>query len=64
MTEKELRNNLNNLTCQIPDETHRSFLMAVSSGKENVIMKKKLSVGLVFAILISLVTIADRKAHV
>ena len=58
MTEKELRDNLNNLTSQIPDETHRSFLMAVSSGKENVIMKKKLSVGLVFAILISLVTIA------
>ena len=58
MTEQELRNRLNSLTEAIPDETHRSFLMAASPGKDEIIMKKKISVGLIIAILVSLAAIA------
>ena len=58
MTEQELRTRLNNLTGEIPAETHRAFLSAVSPGKEEVIMKKKISVGLIIVILVSLAAIA------
>ena len=58
MTEQELRDRLNSLTEAIPDEAHRSFLMAASPGKDEIIMKKKVSVGLIIAILVSLAAIA------
>ena len=58
MTEQELRDRLNSLVDVIPNETHRSFLMAVSPRKEEIVVKKKISVGLIFAILVSLVAIA------
>ena len=58
MTEQELRDRLNSLTEAIPDEAHRSFLMAASPGKDEIIMKKKISVGLIIAILVSLAAIA------
>ena len=58
MTEQELRTRLNNLTGEIPAETHRAFLSAVSPGKEEVVMKKKISIGLIIAILVSLAAIA------
>ena len=37
MTEQELRDRLNSLTEAIPDETHRSFLMAASPGKDEIV---------------------------
>ena len=58
MTEQELRTRLNDLTSEIPAETHRAFLSAVSPGKEEVVMKKKISIGLIIAILVSLAAIA------
>lgn len=58
MTEQELRTRLNNLTGEIPAETHRAFLSAVSPGKEEVVMKKKISIGLIIAILLSLAALA------
>ena len=41
MTEQELRDRLNSLTEAIPDETHRSFLMVASPGKDETVMKRK-----------------------
>ena len=38
MTEQELRDRLNSLTEASPDETHRSFLMAASPGKDEIVM--------------------------
>ena len=58
MTEQELRTRLNDLTDEIPAETHRAFLSAVSPGKEEIVMKKKISIGLIIAILVSLAAIA------
>ena len=58
MTEQELRIRLNDLTGEIPAETHRAFLSAVSPGKEEVVMKKKISIGLIVVILVSLAAIA------
>ncbi len=58
MTERELRTQLNNLAGDMPDETHRAFLSAISSGKDEVVMKKKFSAVLAIAILLSLVTFA------
>ena len=58
MTEQELRTRLNNLTGEIPAETHRAFLSAVSPGKEEIAVKKKISVGLIIVILVSLAAIA------
>ena len=58
MTEQELRDRLNSLTEAIPTETHRSFLMAASPGKDEIVMKRKISVGLIIAILVSLAAIA------
>ena len=58
MTEQELRTRLNKLAGEIPAETHRAFLSAVSPGKEVVVMKKKISISLIIAILVSLAAIA------
>ncbi|MBR2602802.1 MAG: hypothetical protein IKE08_08965 [Clostridia bacterium] len=58
MTEHELRTRLNDLTSEIPAETHRAFLSAVFPGKVEVVMKKKISIGLIIAILVSLAAIA------
>ena len=58
MTEQELRDRMNSLTEAIPDETHRSFLMAASPGKDETVMKRKISVGLIIAILVSMAAIA------
>ena len=58
MTEQELCDRLNSLTEAIPAETHRSFLMAASPGKDEIVMKKKMSAGLIIAILVSLAAIA------
>ena len=58
MTEQELRTRLNDLTGEMPSETHRAFLSAASPGKEEVVMKKKISIGLIIAILVSLAAIA------
>ena len=59
MTEQELRDRLKSLTgSEIPAETHRAFLSAVSPGKETKTMKKKISAGLVFALVLILVTVA------
>ncbi len=51
MTEQELRSRLESLTGEIPAETHRAFLSAASPGKEAKVMKKKISAGLVFALV-------------
>ena len=58
ITEHELRTRLNDLTSEIPAETHRAFLSAVFPGKVEVVMKKKISIGLIIAILVSLAAIA------
>jgi len=58
MTEQELRSRLIGLTDAIPDETHRSFLSAASPGKDEIRMKKKISFGLIIAILVSLAALA------
>lgn len=58
MTEQELRGRLNRMTGEIPAETHRAFLSAACPGKETTIVKKKISVGLVFALVLILVTVA------
>ncbi len=59
MTEQELRDRLKSLTgSEIPAETHRAFLSAVSPGKETKTMKKKISAGLVFALVLILATVA------
>lgn len=58
MTEQELRERLNRMTGEIPAETHRAFLSAACPGKEAKIVKKKISAGLVFALVLILVTVA------
>lgn len=59
MTERELRERLNSLAGNgIPAETHRAFLSAVSPGKEKIRMKKKISAGLVFALILALLAVA------
>ena len=59
MTERELRERLNSLAGNgIPAETHRAFLSAVSPGKEKIRMKKKISAGLVFALILVLLAVA------
>ena len=58
MTEQELRSRLENLTGEIPAETHRAFLSAASPGKEAKVMKKKISAGLVFALVLALLAVA------
>ena len=58
MTEQELRERLNRMTGEIPAETHRAFLSAACPGKEATIVKKKISAGLVFALVLILVTVA------
>ena len=54
MTEQELCKKLANMTCkEIPAETHRVFLSAISYGKEDEgIVKKKISFGLVLIIAV------------
>lgn len=65
MTEQELRERLNSLAGrEIPAETHRAFLSAVSPGKETGIMKKKISAGLVFALVLALIAVAAIAAGV
>ena len=59
MTEQELRSRLIGLTDAIPDETHRSFLSAASPGKDEIRMKKRISFGLIIAILVSLAALAS-----
>ena len=59
MKEQELRERLNSLTGpEIPAETHRAFLSAASPGKEAKVMKKKISAGLVFALVLALLAVA------
>ena len=59
MKEQELRERLNSLTGpEIPAETHYAFLSAVSLGKDGKIMKKRVSAGLVIAIILLLITAA------
>ena len=58
MTEQELRSRLESLTGEIPAETHRAFLSAASPGKEAKVMKKKISAGLVFALVLALLAVA------
>ena len=58
MTEQELRSRLENLAGEIPAETHRAFLSAASPGKEAKVMKKKISAGLVFALVLLLLAVA------
>ncbi len=58
MTEQELRSRLESLTGDIPAETHRAFLSAASPGKEAKVMKKKISTGLVFALVLVLLAAA------
>ena len=57
MTEQELRNHLEQMTHSIPDETHRAFVTAAVPGKEEIIMKKKISFGMVFAIVLIVLTL-------
>lgn len=57
MTEKELRDRLNRLTGEIPDETHRAFLAAASFGKEKVVVKKKVSAILVIVLILAALTL-------
>ena len=54
MTERELRIRLNNLTGEIPAETHRAFLSAVSPGKEEIAVKKKISAALILCVVLGL----------
>ena len=58
MTEQELRERLNRMTGEIPAETHRAFLSAACPGKEETIVKRKISTGLVFALVLILITVA------
>lgn len=58
MTEQELRERLNRMTGEIPAETHRTFLSAACPGKEETIVKRKLSAGLAFALVLILITVA------
>ena len=59
MTELELRRRLNGLAgSDIPAETHRAFLSAASPGQEKKTMKKKISAGLVFALVLILIAMA------
>ena len=59
MTERELRDRLNSLAgTEIPAETHRAFLSAALPGKEEMKMKKKISAGLVFALILLLIAVA------
>ena len=58
MAEQELRERLNRMTGEIPAETHRAFLSAACPGKEARIVKRKISAGLVFALVLILVTVA------
>ena len=65
MKEQEIRERLNSLISpEIPAGTHYAFLSAVSQGKEGKIMKKKISAGLVFALILILVTVASIAASV
>ncbi len=57
MTEQEFRDRLNQLPGKIPNETHRTFLAAASPGKEGIIVKKKLSIGLIFALILAMLTL-------
>ena len=57
MTEQELRNRLEQMTHSIPEETHRAFVTAAVPGKEEIIMKKKISFGMVFAIVLIVLTL-------
>ena len=58
MTERELRERLNRMAGDVPEETHLAFTAAAVSGKERIIVKKKISAGLVFAIVLALIAAA------
>jgi len=59
MKESELRSRLESMAGEMPEETHRAFLTAAAPAKEEVIVKKKMSTGLVIAIaLISVALVA------
>lgn len=57
MTEQELREKLCKLVQPMPEETHRAFLRA-ACGKEVSIVKRKLSFGLVLALVLIFLTTA------
>ena len=58
MREQELHDRLKRLTGEMPAETHRIFLSAACPGKEAPIMKRKISAGLVFALVLILAAAA------
>ena len=64
MTENELQNRLMQLTNVIPEATHQVYTAAALSGKREVVMKKKISAVLVFAIILVSITIVACAASI
>ena len=62
MTEQELREKLNRMTGEIPTETHRAFLSAALSGKEEKTVKRKITASLILAVLLGLAVIGTAYA--
>lgn len=57
MTEREFQEMLHQLTQPIPQETHRAFLRA-ACGKDERIVKRKLSTSLILALVLIFLTTA------
>ena len=57
MTEREFQKRLHQLTQPIPQETHRAFLRA-ACGKDERIVKRKLSTSLILALVLIFLTTA------
>lgn len=58
MTEQQLREQLRELAEPVPQETHRAFVLAATSGKDEPLMKRKLSAGLILAMVLIFLTTA------
>ena len=56
MTEREFQEMLHQLTQPIPQETHRAFLRA-ACGKDERIVKRKLSTSLILALVLIFLTV-------
>ena len=62
MTEQELREKLSRMTSEIPPETHRAFLSAALSGKEEKNLRRKITTSLILAVLLGLAVIGTAYA--
>ncbi|MBQ9211318.1 MAG: hypothetical protein IJ153_06410 [Clostridia bacterium] len=64
MTEKDFRDQLQGLVDNTPAETHCAFLSAAAPRKEEKVMKRKMSVAIIFAVLVSAVALALAAAEI